>query len=480
MLENGLYNVLGGLIRLSLSTVTIPILIRLIGIEEYGLWTIASTAIGIVALAEGGLSVATTVFVSRDLNANDQNAVSQTLTVTVGSMLLLATLATFTLGVGAEAMINFFPKLSLSQRAGAIQALQVGGIVVWARLVQQILVGLEQAYQRYGVMNLLNTLQIAFSSLGMVLVAYWGGKTVALMQWQALISVATLIAHISFCWLLLRHLKLQLQWNTEKTIAIARYSCMTWVGSLGGVLFSQGDRLIIGALLGTKLLGVYAAITTITTQINIFSTLPVQPLLPAVSSLLGKKEIDQRSLRHQIKKALQINGFVALGIGAGLYTLAPVVMQILLPGSISSDYIVAFRIATIIYSLYSVNAVAYYILFGMNLVGLCTLTQLSSAVLSLGLIFINIKLLNLGLLGAVLGNGAYLAAWLLTFFAMSKLKISLSTWAGWTKFPLLWFFLVVLTNLCIQNYIGLNIIMVILESIGFNFWFFQQIREKYV
>jgi Polysaccharide biosynthesis protein len=67
MLKNGFYNAAAGAVRVGLAILTIPVLIRLMGVEEYGLWALASAIVGIVTLAEAGLSTATTVFVSQDL-----------------------------------------------------------------------------------------------------------------------------------------------------------------------------------------------------------------------------------------------------------------------------------------------------------------------------------------------------------------------------------------------------------------------------
>jgi O-antigen/teichoic acid export membrane protein len=83
LLKNGFYNALAGAIRIGLALLTIPILIRIIGVEEYGLWTLASAVVQIVNLAEAGLSMATTVFLSQDLAKEDIDGVSQTLTVTI-------------------------------------------------------------------------------------------------------------------------------------------------------------------------------------------------------------------------------------------------------------------------------------------------------------------------------------------------------------------------------------------------------------
>ena len=115
-LKNGFYNTAGGIIRIGLAILTIPLLIRLIGVEEYGLWTLASSVIAIVGLAEAGLATATTVFVSQDLGKEDSDGLSQTLTVTVGAMLILATIAAFALWFGAEGIVSIFTKLDNTQQ----------------------------------------------------------------------------------------------------------------------------------------------------------------------------------------------------------------------------------------------------------------------------------------------------------------------------------------------------------------------------
>jgi O-antigen/teichoic acid export membrane protein len=420
VLKNGLYNTTGAIIRMVLALLTIPLLIRSIGLEEYGLWTLVSAVVGLVGLAEAGLSVSTTVFLSRDLASADANGISETLTVTIVAMLLLATFAAVLMWLGAETLVDFFPGLSGAQRIVAAQAFRIGGLVVWARLLQQVLVAVEQAYQRYGVMNIVNTAQAALSSLGLLAVAWLGGRTIEMMRWQAVASTVILIAHVGVGWILLRRLNLRPTWNSMKSLAIGRYSLLTWVGSLGGVLFSQCDRLLVGGLLGTGVLGVYAAITTVTAQINSFSAVPVQPLLPAISSLLAKPSIDEAQLRKQLKHAFGVNASIALGLGAGLLVFAPIVMNVLIPRGATNEYVWAFRIATLIYTLYSLNAVGFYILFAIGAVQTYLIINLASGVVSL--LLIGILSVHIGLVGSVAGNAGYLLSLLFVPFALRQVR----------------------------------------------------------
>jgi O-antigen/teichoic acid export membrane protein len=275
-LKNGFYNVFAGIIRIGLAILTIPLLIRLIGVEEYGLWTLASTIILVVALAEAGLSTATTVFVSQDLNKEDFDSLSQTLTVTIGGILILATFVCISLYFSADIIVSLFSKLEKSQHLAVVHALQLGCLVVWSRLLQLTLIGVEQAYQRYSLLNILNTIQNFSLSLGLVGIAWLGGRTVELIQWQALISILILIGHIWIVRSLLQHLHLRPIWNKEKVLAIADYSFTIWLLTLGTAIFSRGDRLIVGYYLGSESLGIYGGVTEIASAINSFSAL--QPI----------------------------------------------------------------------------------------------------------------------------------------------------------------------------------------------------------
>ncbi|MBD2353381.1 oligosaccharide flippase family protein [Tolypothrix sp. FACHB-123] len=470
LLKNGFYNAAAGVVRIGLAVLTIPILIRLIGVEEYGLWTLTSAVVAMVALAEAGLSTTTTVFVSQDLAREDSVSLSQTLTVTIGAMLILATIAAIALWFGAQTLVSLFPKLGSEQRLAAVQVLQIAGVVVWAKLLQQIIVGIEQAYQRYGVMNLLITLQSVLSNLGLLVVAWLGGKSFALMQCQAFLSIGALIAHIWLGWSLTANIKPRLLWNKAKGLNILHYSLMTWFASIGSVLFSQVDRLLVGYLLDTEILGVYAAITNITIQINTFSALTIQPLIPSVSSLFAEGSQNALSkLRTSIQQALLINVVTAFGLGVILITIAPLILQLMLPSTFNKEYIVVFQISALIYLLYSINAVGYYVLFALNLVLFNVFIVISSGLLSLILIFI--LSIKYGLLGAIIGNSGYLITIILSVYASRKIGLSYRKLLDLTLVPFIWLFIGAIIGFIIPLLINIRILIVSIECIFLLAWF---------
>jgi O-antigen/teichoic acid export membrane protein len=452
MLRSGLYNLAGAATRLGVTLVTIPLLIRALGLETYGLWTLVSTIVAIVALAEAGLSVATTVFVARELAASDRRALSETVTVTCGAMLLVATAVAAALWTTAG-WLPLFPSLDTSQRAIAVEALQVGALAVWLRLLQQALVGVEQAHGSYGTLNILLTVQTTLTNVGMLALALSGGDVVALMGWQVVVGALMLVAHAAVAWRLLRPHALALAWSWPRARAIGHYSLFTWASARGGGAFSGKDPSKVDRS------AAYA--------------MPAQPLLPTLGASLGSARQDNTQLHWQIRTSLTFSALMALGIGAALFIGAPLAMTALLGSAADPELVVAFRLASLIYALYSVNAVGYYLLLGLNRARLCTGIQIASGIVALALIAAGT---NWGIIGAVAGNAGFLLVWLFTITGMRTAGVALREWVLWLAPLLTWFGATVVLGALLHNNFPLSLAASGIAAIAMGAWLVRRSR----
>ena len=477
LLKNGFYNALTGLVRAGLVLLTIPILTRLLGIAEYGLWSLVSALVELIVLSGNGISVTTTVFAAQDLaRKNPDRYLSQTLTIIAGGVFLLATVSSIGLFCGSQFITYIFPNLAPTQVQTAVYALQISGFVVWSRLIQQVPVGIEQAYQQYGYLNLLNTIQAILLHVGMMVIAASGGKIIELMQWQACLYTLISIGHL---WLVRKLLKanlVKLSWDASKAVEIGKHSLTNLFLCIGNVIFGRGDRIVVAYFLTPEILGMYAAITDIAAGMTTLSNLPVQPLI----SLLGKHSLNesqsQSKFKSQIKQSLELNMTLALGIGAWLFALAPLIVQGLLAKTSSdSNTIVAFRVAIVIYALISINSVGFFTLLALD-VNLCTITFVISAFTALSLIVIGAK--QFGLIGALAGNVGFFLSWSMLFSGMEKLKLPRWFWLKYSIFPLTWFFCFIGIVMLAGNNLSLSIGISGLETLPLIYWFLREYKDN--
>jgi O-antigen/teichoic acid export membrane protein len=104
----------------------------------------------------------------------------------------------------------------------------------------------------------------------------------------------------------------------------------------------------------------------------------------------------------------------------------------------------------VIYSLYSLNAVGYYVLFATNNVKICMARQLTAGIGSL--IAIAVGAYYFGIAGAIVGNAGYVYTLMMLLDAKKILKHVNSFQFAWVEFPVLWFIGVVMTNIYLTQY----------------------------
>jgi O-antigen/teichoic acid export membrane protein len=433
--KNGIYNTVAGGIRILLGVLTIPLLVSNLGIQEYGIWTLVSSLVGMLSLLEGGFSTTTTFFISQDVSNEDREGLSQTLTVTIISILGLASLGGVSLWLSAELITTGFYKLDLDQHLTIANALRISSLVLWFRLLQQILVALIQGLQEYRKTSTINTLQSITQYTGYITIAYLGGRTVELMAWQLIVTVLFLIVYIVFVLKAFHPWSIHYAWNNQKSFSVLKYSISVWVSNLGGVLFSQVDKILVGYIANSTVLGIYGVITNICSQINVISAAPVQPILPLLTEYLARN--DYVEVKLQLKKAFQMNCFIAILLGSFLMFTGDMLLPMMLKSSIDKNILLSYQVGVLIYTFYSLNAVGYYACFAISLAKYCMTIVIISGISSL--IFIKFGLENWGLVGAVMGNGGYLFSLLLGWKSMGKMNITPSQWLSWITIPIISF-----------------------------------------
>jgi O-antigen/teichoic acid export membrane protein len=466
-LRNGLYNVGGQVVRGVIAVLAIPFLIRFLGISEYGVWSLACAFLALLTMCEAGLSVAAAFFLSKDLATNDAREAGRTLAFILLSATLLSAAMGLLLWFVGPLLVRPFMAFGRGERWEAGHALQIAGFGAAILIIQRTLVGVEQAFNRYGVINALDLAQALFTNLGLVAIAWWGGKTIAMMKWQVLASALLLIAHACIVTRLFRKHHLHFGWCRSKGREILRYSLATWSATLGSAAFGQCDRLIVGGVLGAPVLGIYSAITGITSKINSFSGTAVQPLVPALS----RDAVISVSVEARVRQAVHFNALIAIGSGIFLFVLADWVMRVMIPGSNGSNEILGLQVAAVIYALYSLNAPGHFILFAVGEPRTNAIVTVSGAIVSLAMIFVGAR--YFGLLGALAGNAGYLLLFVLTSSGLRKVRISLFCYFTWMAFPLLGLSLAVLVGLLLQDHFWWRAGFVTLQGALFLVWFLR-------
>lgn len=487
MLRKGSYVGISGVIRLSISVITIPVLISTIGTEEYGIWSFSHAIISFLAFLEAGFSNTTTVFLSHAISQKESTDFKKTIASLGTFIFLLATTASSLVLIASNQAISYFPNI-LDESVGR-QIFLFGAVAIWSRLLQQFFIGILQAFEDYKTFSLLNTGQGGLISIGMLIVAAVGGKTSELMFWHA---IANLLFLGIYLFISLRQVNIfgnLVYLDRNKFIDILKYVSPLWFSSLGMIFFAQGDRIIVGKLFLPETLGMYSAITDICRQINSISALPIRPLI----SNLSKKDIvlSSKNKKYSSSKLLttlnliristQINAILVVFISSSILALLPLIGKIIFNGFDvdQKTYLLSLYAGIMIYSAYSLNAPGYYTLLSFGDVRRSSVVITASSFLSLVLIYL--LGIEFGLVGSIIGNSGFLLTLLLSCLSMKNIHENFFSWISWIKMPLLMFgtfvFLTLIFNIVsLKNLIFTNIVLLVPILSFIVLWFLKEYK----
>jgi O-antigen/teichoic acid export membrane protein len=476
VLRNGLYNVSGQAARGVVALLTIPVLVRCLGIGEYGVWSLAYALLSLLLIGEAGISITAAVFLSRDLGEPSAYEANCTLTFLLVGGVVTSIAIGILVWFSAPILAGSIHAFSSADRLEVRRALQVAGFAVAAFIFERVLVGIEQAFDLYGTINALDLVQSILANVGLMAVAWAGGRSIAMMEWQVFAWFSLLIVHCCLVVRIVANRGFRPQWNGTKAKRMFKFTAATWSSVCGSAAFSQCDRLIVGGILGAPILGIYSAITNLTSRINSFSGMAVQPLLPSLSRQMGQGS----GLRDEtvVRQAVILNAVIAVIAGMFLFLLADVVMKVAVPGEASAYSILALEVAAVIYTLYSFNAPGYFMLFSFGAERKNAVVVLLSGAISLALIFVGAR--HFGLIGAVAGNVGYLGTLCLTAVGMRRMGVTLRKYATWVATPGSGFALVVGIGGLLQPDVLWRAVLVTMGTLIILLWFVRENNSLHI
>jgi O-antigen/teichoic acid export membrane protein len=180
----------------------------------------------------------------------------------------------------------------------------------------------------------------------------------------------------------------------------------------------------------------------------------------------------------RLRQAVHLNALIAIEAGIFLLVLADWIMRLMVPGATSLD-ILGLQIASVIYCLYSINAPGHYVLFSVGEAKTNAVVTLSSAVASLGLIFIGAR--YFGLLGAVAGNAGYMGTLLMNALGLRRIEVSLHRYFTWIAPPLIALAAALFVGSVLDGHFGRRVVFIILQAGFLLFWYFRtQTRAEWM
>lgn len=315
--RNAASNLLAQTAPLAVGVVTLPIIVRGLGPDGYGAFSLAWALLGYFSVMDLGLGRATTKFVAEYVARREvpqlRNVVTSAVMVQLGLGLV---------GAGLWALLVpllvgrvFHVPAALVRPATLAYYLLAPALPVI--LVSASYAGVLEALQRFDLSNRVR-LAAGIATYALPLPALWlGTGLVGVVVVVIAVRVASLVAFVALCQRVLPGLVGPGLVNRGVLRRLVHFGGWVTVTNLVSPVMVYFDRIVIGASLSLAAVTYYTAPYDVVTRLSVIPVSLMATLFPAFSAVSAGGDLDR--LRHLLRGSVK---YLLVGMGPLIVALA--------------------------------------------------------------------------------------------------------------------------------------------------------------
>jgi O-antigen/teichoic acid export membrane protein len=238
--------------------VVAPVVLRELGVAQYGVWTVATAAVSMGSIVASGFGDANIQHVATERSAGDERAVTRAVRSTMGIHLLLGSAIGAAAWTAAPYLASRVTSANPELETSCVWCLRIAGLLMFLRAVESVCISTQRAFERYGNAVRISVLARLLSLALAAMLSVMTHSVVLIMAATAGLTAVGASVQIVELKRLLRAESLTPSFDSQATRALVRFGIFSWLVAVCGVVFSQADRLIGGTSLGAAGVVAYA------------------------------------------------------------------------------------------------------------------------------------------------------------------------------------------------------------------------------
>ena len=298
-----------------------PFIIRTLGQEGYGTWTLITAMTGYMSLLALGVPMASVRYLAQDVAERDTEKMNRTIGTCVGLYLMIGGAA---LVIGAALTIGFavFFDIPAALQVQAFVAFALMAIQVSAGFIGLLPEGIMFAHHDFVVRNLVRIAGVFLRLCLTVAALTIAGSLVAL----AVVQLTSLAFDFAACWFLIRRrypgVRFSLgDFDWVMLRRIFSFSLYVLLLSAGARLTFESDALVIGAMQGVELIPYYVVANSLIVYVMDFVIAIAAVVSPMATTLSTAGSMDQ--LRDIFLRWSKVALSLTVMVGLFLIVLGP-------------------------------------------------------------------------------------------------------------------------------------------------------------
>ena len=299
-----------------------PVMLKLLGQSEYGLYSLSNSVISYLSLLSFGLGGTIIRYIAKYRAENDKNSIEKLFGF---SIKLFCGLAVVVLIVG---FIITFNVETIFHRGLTAKEIDKVHILVFIMTINtalsfpnSVFSSVILAYERYVFRRVVDMFSTVIAPLVNIVVLYLGYASVGMSLVSTIIQILMLCVNIFYCIEKMRISPKRGRLSGDLIKEIFKFSAYSFLGSIVDMLFWSTDKVILGMLASSIAVAVYNVGGTFNNIVMNLSTSISGVLMPKITGMVVKEakgeELTELFIRvgrlQYIIIALVVSGFIVFG-----------------------------------------------------------------------------------------------------------------------------------------------------------------------
>lgn len=281
--RNVVWNLLGNAAPTAMAIFFIPILVRGLGKERFGVLTLAWALIGYASLFDLGLGRALTQLVARKLGEGKEQEIPSLAWTSLTLMLVLGLAGTLAVFLISPWLVGRGLNVSAALQRETLQSSWLLGLSIPFVITTAGLRGLFEAHHRFGLVNWLRIPMGLLTFGGPVLVLPFSRSLVPVVTSLVVGRIAAWAAHL-LCLRVLPEFGRSIVWERSAVGPLLRFGGWMTVSNVVGPLMVTLDRFLIGALASMTAVAYYVTPYEVVTKFLVLPGALAGVMFPAFSA----------------------------------------------------------------------------------------------------------------------------------------------------------------------------------------------------
>lgn len=274
---------MGNIIPAIFALVFIPLLIKGLGTERFGILSIAWMIIGYFSFFDFGIGKGLTKIIAEKLGSNQSDQISKIFWTSLFLMVSISLFASIIISFFVPSLVNIF-NVSKNLRQETTSIFYILALAIPIVTTMTGLRGLLEAHQKFAIINIMKVFLGMFTFLGPLLVLIFTNSLFWIIVFLLFIRIIIWILYLLQCLNVQKGIRNEIKVDFKSITPVLKFSIWITLGNIIAPIILYSDRFLIGALISVVAITYYVTPYELVTRLMMIPVALSGVLFPIFSA----------------------------------------------------------------------------------------------------------------------------------------------------------------------------------------------------